>query len=795
MNNGIARVAVLLAMVGWSLIAPQPAQAQLGTGSLIVTVTSPASGSTVSGTVPVTASVTSVGALTVAGVQFKLDGNNLGAEDTSAPYSVSWNTTTAGNGSHTLTAVARDSLGMLWTSDPVTVTVFNDTTPPAVSITSPASGTIVAGTISVTASASDNVRVVGVQFLLDGLNAGAEVTAAPYSVSWNTTTASNGSHSLTAVARDAAGNRATSAPVAVTVSNGAPPDTTPPTVSITSPTSGASVSGTLTMTAAASDNVGVAGVQFLLDGANVGAEVTAAPYSTPWDTTTASRGSHTLTAVARDGAGNHTTSAPVSVTVVNASPIVLENQQPGSGNWQMLLSGFQPADDTVKQIKGYASATSVNKGESITFHVTVNPAQSYTIDVYRMGWYQGLLGRLMQTIGPLQGVEQPACPVDAGTGLIECDWTASYTLTVPPSWTSGMFLVMLTNAQGYQNYIPFVVRDDARRADLLFQQAVTTYQAYNNYPDDCPSSINCPTDTGKSLYAYNSHGANTVTGTPRAVKVSWNRPYAVRGGGQLFEWEVYFVRWLERSGYDVKYSTNVDTHENSARLLESKVFLSVGHDGFWSKPMYDGVQQARDAGVHLGFFGAEAVFSQVRFEASPLTSAADRVMVYYKDRTIDPVQGPTTTILWRDPFLNRPEQQLIGVQFTGEIAYDPPNQPPYVVANSSSWVYAGTGLADGTSIPRLLGYQMDSSMSGFPLPTSVAGTYQVLSQSPFTDSGGATVTANSSIYQAPSGAWVFGAGTTSWAWGLVDDGDGFVDPRIQQTTANLLQRFGALPSP
>jgi len=786
MDKRIARVAVLLAMVGWSLIAPQPAQAQLGTGSLIVTVTSPASGSTVSGTVPVTASVTSVGALTVAGVQFKLDGNNLGAEDTTAPYSVSWNTTTASNGSHTLTAVARDSLGMLWTSDPVTVTVFNDTTPPAVSITSPASGTIVAGTISVTASASDNVRVVGVQFLLDGLNAGAEVTAAPYSVSWNTTTASNGSHSLTAVARDAAGNRATSVAVAVTVSNGAPPDTTPPMVSITSPTSGASVSGTVTMTANASDNIGVVGVQFLLDGANVGAEVTAAPYSAPWDTTTASRGSHTLTAVARDAAGNRTTSAPVSVTVVNASPIVLENQQPGSGNWQMLLSGFQPADDTAKQIKGYASATSVNKGESITFHVTVTPAQSYTMDVYRMGWYQGLLGRLMQSIGPLQGVAQPACPVDAGTGLIECDWTASYTLTVPTTWTSGVFLVMLTNAQGYQNYITFVVRDDARVADVMFQQAVNTYQAYNNYPDDHV--------TGKSLYDFNSYGVPTVSGTPRAVKVSWNRPYTARGEGQLLGWEVYFIRWLERSGYDVKYSTNVDTHENSTRLLQSKAFLSVGDDAYWSKEMYDGVQQARDASVHLGFFGASAVFWQVRFEASPLNRAADRVMVGYKDRTIDPVQGPTTTILWRDPFLNRPEQQLIGVQFTGEIAYDPMNQPPYVVANSSSWVYAGTGLADGTSIPRILGYQMDASMSSFPLPTSVAGTYQILSQSPFTDSG-ATVIANSSIYQAPSGAWVFGAGTTSWAWGLVDDGDGFVDPRIQQTTANLLQRFGASPSP
>src|SRR5439155_17387793 len=100
-------------------------------------------------------------------------------------------------------------------------------------------GTIVAGRISVTASASDNVGVVGVQFRLDGVNTGTEVTAAPYSVSWDTTTASNGSHSLTAVARDAAGNRATSAPVAVTVSNGAPADTTPPAVSITSPASGA----------------------------------------------------------------------------------------------------------------------------------------------------------------------------------------------------------------------------------------------------------------------------------------------------------------------------------------------------------------------------------------------------------------------------------------------------------------------------------------------------------------------------------------------------------------------------
>src|SRR6267142_621198 len=133
MIKRLARAAALLVMILWSWIAPQGALAQLPGGSLVVTVTSPASGSTVSGTVTVSASVGIVGLLTVASVQFKLDGANLGGEDTSSPYSVPWDTTTASNGSHTLRAVARDQLGALWTSNPVTVTVSNDTTPPTVS--------------------------------------------------------------------------------------------------------------------------------------------------------------------------------------------------------------------------------------------------------------------------------------------------------------------------------------------------------------------------------------------------------------------------------------------------------------------------------------------------------------------------------------------------------------------------------------------------------------------------------------------------------------------------------------
>ena len=298
----------------WVILAaafalPSAAQAQ----DLIVRVTSPTSGSTVSGTINVTADALPLNL--VAGVQFTLDGVNLGAEDTASPYSVPWNTLTAANGSHTLRAVARSViLNLRFTSDPVTVTVSNDTAPPTVAITSPSPGANVSGTITVSANATDDVGVVGVQFKLDGANLGAEDTAGPYSVSWNTTTAANGSHTLSAVARDAAGNTRTSAAVTVTVSN----DTAPPTVAITSPGPGANVSGTITVSASATDNVAVAGVQFKLDGANLGTEDTASPYSVSWDTTTAADGSHTLSAVARDAAGNTGTAAAVSVTVSNA---------------------------------------------------------------------------------------------------------------------------------------------------------------------------------------------------------------------------------------------------------------------------------------------------------------------------------------------------------------------------------------------------------------------------------------------------------------------------------------------
>src|SRR2546423_1259322 len=114
------------------------------------------------------------------------------------------------------------------------------------------------------------------------------------------------------------------------------------------------------------------------------------------------------------------------------------------------------------------------------------------------------------------------------------------------------------------------------------------------------------------------------------------------GSGQLLSWELQLVRWLEPSGYDVTYSTDVDTDGNAAELLNHKAFFSAGHDEFWSPAMYSAAQAARDAGINLAFFGANDIYWQVRYEASA-SGIARRVMVCYKSGSLDPVKDSTAT--------------------------------------------------------------------------------------------------------------------------------------------------------
>ena len=230
-----------------------------------VSLTAPVPGQ-VAGQVAITASATdNIG---VTSVQFLLDSLSLGAADTAAPFTLTWDSTTVTNGTHTLAAIARDAAGNQTTSATLSVNVRNDLTAPTVSISAPAPGTVV-GTVTVQANAADDIGVTNVQFLLNGANLGTADTAAPYSLSWNTLAHPNGAYVISAVAHDASGKQTTASGISITINNPPPPlDTTPPTVSLTAPAAETSPEPSLFRLNAA-DNLAVTSVQFQLNGANL----------------------------------------------------------------------------------------------------------------------------------------------------------------------------------------------------------------------------------------------------------------------------------------------------------------------------------------------------------------------------------------------------------------------------------------------------------------------------------------------------------------------------------------------
>ncbi len=389
------------------------------------------------------------------------------------------------------------------------------------------------------------------------------------------------------------------------------------------------------------------------------------------------------------------------------------------------------------RIEGYASLTSVNTGDPIDLLVSTRAAR-YSIDVFRMGWYGGAGARHLT--GPIvrNGLVQSVPPPDPETGLVDCNWRDPYRLDTRDesgTWPSGISLARLTTmtgagthgadvAAGLQSFIVFVVRDDERPSALLFQSSVTTFAAYNNWG-------------GTSLYGFNS-------GDTPARKVSFNRPYAANpygvrldgAGDFLRRWEYNAVRFLEREGYDVTYDTDVDTHlrplADTASPLHHRVFLSVGHDEYWSMPMRRHVEQARDRGVHLAFLGADVCYWQVRFEPD-VRGNPDRILVSYKEAAGDldplaldgtPQNNRLITGRWRDRPISRPEARLVGVMYTAD-----PVDADIIVDRPDHWAFAGTGVKKGDALRGLLGYEVDA-MSALGPPA-----IERLAHSPFTDQG------------------------------------------------------------
>jgi len=495
----------------------------------------------------------------------------------------------------------------------------------------------------------------------------------------------------------------------------------------------------------------------------------------------------------------------MAATNCSAPPnaIVAENCLSGSPPSEWDISG---AGDS--SIQGFATDISVNQGGVVSFKINT-PASSSRLDIYRMGYYGGNGARKVTSLNVSGSQNQPACLTNSGTGLMDCgNWNTSAFWTVPADAVSGIYFARAVRTDtGGASHIVFIVRSDTSHSDILFQTSDTTWQAYNDYG-------------GKNLYGCN--GSFDVS--CRAFKVSYNRPFHTRvfeAESWVFNAEYPMVRWLEANGYDVSYSTGIDAERNATLIRNHKVWMSNGHDEYWSGGERASIQAARDGGVHLAFFSGNTMFWKTRWENSTDGSNTPfRTMVCYKEThanaVIDPADPPTWTGTWRDPRFSppadggRPENALVGTIFrmnggqNGTIAV-PQADGRMRFWRNTSVATLGAGQT-ATLAPGTIGAEFDDDEDNGFRP---AGLFE-LSSTSITDSsnflldygstyGAGTVIHKMTLYKVPSGAWVFAAGTYQWSWGLDSNHDrsslgSATDVRMQQATVNLFADLGVQPA-
>jgi hypothetical protein len=429
----------------------------------------------------------------------------------------------------------------------------------------------------------------------------------------------------------------------------------------------------------------------------------------------------------------------IAAPVGGAGTIAVENSLPGTKAWYPLYNNG-PAG----AIEGYTSQVSYQAGETLQFHVSTNPAASYRIVIYRLGYYQGLGGRQLACLpscsGSSSGVPQPV-PAPDQYGRVAAGWPVTDSITVPSSWVSGFYVAKLVLTGGANTGksapVSFVIKSTAL-APMLIVSAVNTEQAYNSWG-------------GKSLYTFNS------TGGVAAVKVSFDRPTT----GNAYFFEQPFVLWFEKQGIDASYTTDVDVDTNPSQLLGERFVMVYGHSEYWSRGDRDAYEAARAAGVNLAFWGGDIGTWQVRYED------AGRTLVGYKLNTGDPYAG---TLDWTNSFqrIGRPECQIIGTAFTGGHGYIPSYSFDQTAINDP-W-FAGAGVTAGmTVVANNFEYDSQAPAGCLPVPSTTLFYWS-----------GAPQWAPAVRYQWPSGSTVFGVG--SFALSMV----GSTSPQMQQIALNAI---------
>ena len=496
-----------------------------------------------------------------------------------------------------------------------------------------------------------------------------------------------------------------------------------------------------------------------------------------------------LTAVALAGCGGHPaaarahattarpTASPTGAATVTAGPdgptaswVVAENRRPGTSAWQLDPHGSGT-------IAGYAGAIDAQVGQQVPVYVSTD-APSFHVEAYRMGYYQGLGARLVWRSAAETGHRQPACPVTPGTNMVECRWTSPVTVPVTTAWVQGEYLLKLVASTGPQSYVPLTVWDPASTATYVIMDGVFTDQVFNDYG-------------GYDLYrAATPCAPNVYPCSTRSRVVSFDRPYAGAGDGGFLGLTYPLTRLAEEHGLDVTYWTDLTLHEHGDLLSHHKVLLSPGHDEEWSRAMRAATEAAAAGGTNVAFFGASPVLRKIRLQPSPL--GADREVVNYRDAQEDPDYGVDDAEIsqndWGNAPTSDPYQKLVGATYIG---YNNGKRFPLVVYDPSSWLFAGTGLGKGATVPDMMSTDFQAYLPGEAGPTNV----HVQARSPVDVEGHGAMHADTSYYTMPSGAGVWQSGTNSWIGdlGACTEGRSCPSALPQQMTLNLLRVMGAGP--
>ncbi|MGZ8550726.1 MAG: N,N-dimethylformamidase beta subunit family domain-containing protein, partial [Chitinophagaceae bacterium] len=479
----------------------------------------------------------------------------------------------------------------------------------------------------------------------------------------------------------------------------------------------------------------------------------------------------------------------LSFSSIGQNAIVTENALPGNPSSEWSVPDFRD-----NRIAGFSTKMSLNAGETVRFKINVQGGANYTLKIYRLGYYGGNGARLKHDFGTLTGTIQPAGISDPSTGILDCgNWSQSASWAIPASAVSGLYVAKMEKSGGGSNHIVFIVRNDASQSDLYLQFPDARWQAYNGYG-------------GNSTY-----DGTTSWPSGHAVKASYNRPMfpynsAFNTDGRGADWymnnEFAMLRWLERNGYDVTYTGSNHIARNGALLLNHKVFLSIGHDEYWSKGQRDNVEAARNAGVHLAFFSGNEVYWKTRWENND--GSEDRTLVVYKEGLMgDGSQGERAcgfkcdastsewTGLWRtggNYDAGKPENALTGqiswYEYPTSIAV-PSGYKKIRFWRNTNVSNLSTGQTASLGI-NTLGYEWDYEQPQY------ASSYPQgrITMSSTTVNG---KTHKLSLYRHSSGALVFGAGTIQWSWGLDTEHWGnpqVISPDMQQATINLFADMG-----